>query len=648
MKNNSLLSPSFASCKLARLIIAVSVAVMALVPAASAAEAFVRLNQMGYEAGAPMRAYLMTTGSVAGAKFTIKSAEGKPVRSGDAGQSLGTWGNYTVYPLDFAIADSGAYTVAVTGPVVATSLVFKVDRPANLYSGALANALEFYQNQRDGAAYIRSALRTAPAHLNDAKAKVYHAPKFAGRDHIDGDLAPTGAVIDASGGWLDAGDYVKFVETTSYTTAVMLIGVRDFPQQMGAGSSKSNFLNEAKFGLDWLKKMWDDKSQTLYYQVGIGSGGRGFEDDHSIWRLPQVDDTYGGSDPKFRYIRNRPVFVAGAAGSKISPNLAGRLAADFALCYRVYRASDPAYANQCLLAAEHVFDLADTSPSGELLTTAPHGFYDESEWRDDMELGATELFFAVRNGPLPTGLSHTDPMFYLKAATTWAAAYMKSDTRSSGFSVYDVGGLAHFELCRALALAGNPSGLAVSRSDLINDLKRSVDHAVKVAGKDPFDFGYPWRQGDTPSHGAALAVMAMEYDFLNPTKAYADHSNRWMANILGANAWGTSFIVGDGSLFPHCIHHQIANLIGSKDGRLPMLAGALVEGPNRRAVSGATPGMAACPSDGVNPFAKFDGNGAVYKDNSESYDTAEPAIDLTAPSFLLFAWKIAGAPSGQP
>jgi endoglucanase len=81
-----------------------------------------------------------------------------------------------------------------------------------------------------------------------------------------GTLTATGAVIDASGGWWDAGDYMKFVQTHSYTVALMLIGVRDFPNQMGAGSSSSNFTAEARFGLDWLQKMWSDSNQTLYYR----------------------------------------------------------------------------------------------------------------------------------------------------------------------------------------------------------------------------------------------------------------------------------------------------------------------------------------------------------------------------------------------
>jgi endoglucanase len=611
---------------------------------------YVRVNLVGYELGAPRRAYLMAPGAEPGAQFAVKNSRGEAVQSAAIGAELGAWEKYSVYALDFTVAMPDTYTITVTGPFPAVSPSFRVDTPANLYTGALGNALSFFQNQRDGADYIPSALRPAPAHLNDQKAKVYNTPEFSGREgsSVKGDLAATGAVIDASGGWWDAGDCLKFVHTTSYAVALMLVGVRDFPNQMGAGSAVSNFTKEAKFGVDWLLRMWDDNSKTLYYQVGIGSG-RSFENDHSVWRLPHLDDTYGGTDPKYRYLRNRPVFIAAPAGSKISPNLAGRLAGDFALCSRLYRASDVAYANRCLLAAQHVFDLADTSPNGNLLTAAPYDFYGETEWRDDLEFAATELYLATRSGNLPTGLPHADPQFYLQAAANWAAAYIKSGNHDDGIlGVADVSGLAHFELYRALALAGNPGGFAVSQSDLLADLRKKLDGAVARADKDPFGFGYPWGGGDTPTHGTGLAVMASEYDHLTGSSTYAKYTRGWLANILGANAWGTSFIVGDGSTFPRCIHHQVANLAGSKNGQPPILAGALVEGPVREAESGAPTGSAACPPDGEDGFSQFDGNGAMYRDSVEYYSTNEPAIDLTAPSFLLFSWQIAGKAADAP
>src|ERR1700730_15060625 len=109
---------------------------------------------------------------------------------------------------------------------------------------------------------------------------------------------------------------------------------------MGAASGSTNFTTEAKFGLDWLLKMWDPDSETLYYQVGIGTDFKNNPNllsDHDLWRLPQDDDRSGGTDPTLLYVRDRPVFLAAPAGAKISPNLAGRLAADFAACFQVFR-----------------------------------------------------------------------------------------------------------------------------------------------------------------------------------------------------------------------------------------------------------------------------------------------------------------------
>lgn len=636
--------------KLSLLLVAVLVVVAALVGTRgvthAAGSAFVRVNQLGYATAATKRAYLMASGSETGATFKVTSTGGTVIYSAAIGASLGSWSSAypDVYALDFDSASTtGTYTISVSGVIAATSPSFKIDTAANLYSGALANALSFYQNERDGPNYIPSALRTAPGHLNDQSAMTYLTPKMTTSGRFSGDLTPLGVTIDASGGWWDAGDYLKFVETTSYTVALQQIGVRDFPSQLGSGSTNANFTAEARFGLDFLQKMWDDGTKTLYYQVGIGNGNAKTISDHDIWRLPQVDDTYGGTDPLYRYIRHRPVFRAAPAGSLISPNLAGRLAADFALCFQLFKSSDAAYANTCLLSAEHIFDLANTNPSGNLLTAAPFSFYPETEWRDDLELGATELYFAIAGGGLPAGLPHTDPSFYLQSAAQWAHAYITGPNDAADtLNLYDVSGLAHYELYHAITQAGNPSGLAASQADLLADLKKQLDKAVAQAGTDPFGFGFPWATYDTTSHGGGLVVMASEYDHLTGTSAYASYGVRWLANILGTNAWGTSLIVGDGSTFPDCMQHQVANLVGSLNGAPPILAGAAVEGPNSFAAKGVVSGMVTCPANGVDQFAQFNGTTAVYQDNVQSYSTVEPAIDLTASSPLAFAWQIAG------
>ncbi len=89
-------------------------------------------------------------------------------------------------------------------------------------------------------------------------------------------------------------------------------------------------------------------------------------------------------------------------------------------------------------------------------------------------------------------------------------------------------------------------------------------------------------------------------------------------------------------------------MAGSLNGAPPVLSGAAVEGPNSFAAKGLVSGMVTCPVNGVDVFSQFNGNGAIYKDNVQSWSTVEPAIDLTASSPLAFAWTIAGAPSGTP
>ena len=621
----------------------------------AAQTASVRVNQVGYVGGGSKRAYLMSSGAEPGATFTVKNSAGASVLTAPIGANLGSWSRSypNVYGLDFSIVTlSGTYTITVSGPIAASSPNFRIDTAANVYATPLANSLSYYQNERDGPNFITSPLRTAAAHVNDQSAKVYLTPSYnAGSGRFSGDLTPTGATIDASGGWWDAGDYLKFVQTSSYTVALMAIGARDFPNQMGPGSSTANFTAETRFGFDWLQAMWDDGSKTFYYQVGIGSGNSQTVSDHDIWRLPQADDTYNGCTSQYRYICHRPVFIntAGGAGAQISPNLAGRMAAALAVCYHTYQASDPTYANQCLLSAEHIFDLANTAPSGNLLTAIPFSFYPETEWRDDLELGATELYFALQGASiLPGSLPHSDSTFYLQKAAHWANAYITGPNDAADtLNLYDVSGLAHFELHRALSLAGNPAGLETTPAALLADLKKQLDKAVAQGNTDPFGFGFPWNTYDTTSHGGGLSVMAAEYTYLLGMNTYADNANRWLGNILGANAWGTSLIVGDGTTFPHCMQHQVANLAGSLNGSPPVLSGAAVEGPNSSATKGTLSGMIACPTDGVDVFAQFNGK-AVYKDFVQSYSTVEPAIDLTASSFLAFSWQIAGAPSGTP
>ena len=114
----------------------------------------------------------------------------------------------------------------------------------------------------------------------------------------------------------------------------------------------------------------------------------------------------------------------------------------------------------------------------------PFGFYPETEWRDDLELGATELYDALAAATPPAGLPHTDPMFYLQQAAHWANAYITGPNDAADtLNLYDVTGLAHFELANAIEQAGNPAGLATtSRASCSPTSNKQLDKAVAQSG----------------------------------------------------------------------------------------------------------------------------------------------------------------------
>jgi endoglucanase len=623
-----------------------------------------RVDQIGYATHAAKLAVIMTRSARPGTRWELISVHPcRVVAHGKATVNLGSWSHRyrAVWAVRFTgVQRPGIYRLALAAHPGTVSPWFRIAPAPRLYAGAVSNALSFYQNERDGADFIRSALRTAPGHLNDARAMTYRAPKVNSDGNFRGSLRKyaTGVRINATGGWWDAGDYLKFVQTTSYTVAMLLQGIASFPAQLGGDHGhgdasrhgRTSFVDEAKFGLDFMQRMWNQRTKTLYFQVGTGEANNFYVGDHDIWRLPQADDHYRGTNPHDAYIRHPPVFRAGPPHAPISPNLAGRLAADFALCYRVFRTSDPGYANRCLRSAETVYALAGTHWKGHLLTVLPFDFYGESSWRDDMMFGATELALALRSaghGGLPTGLPVRSARTYLIDAGRWAHQWIHSKfALGDTLNLYDVSALGDYELYRAIG-AAHPR-LAVTKSALLADLRGQIKRAIRIGRPDPFRFGFAWDQWDTTAHGIGLSVMASEYDALAGRPVYATWGQRWLDDVLGTNAWGVSLIVGDGTIFPDCMQHQVTNLIGSHNGAPPVLAGAAGEGPNSFAATGTVAHMKPCSANapGNVPYSAFRGHHAVFRDNVQSYSTVEPAIDLTALSPMAFAWLQAGGQGG--
>ena len=529
----------------------------------------------------------------------------------------------------------GTYYIRVTGPVPATSPPFRIDTGVALYAPLLTEQLFFFQTQRDGTNVTAAVMHRQPAYRTDAAACTYAPPHYNAKGVLQGDLQRLGnAKRDVAGGWFDAGDYLKFTHTTAYVLAGMLLSRRDYP------GVPAGFAAEARFGLRWLMQMWDDDQRVLYYQVGIGEGnGDTILGDHDFWRLPEKDDQrridINDTDHPAYYVKFRPVLRANAPGQRLTPNLAGRIAAALALCYQVYQHSHPQFAETCLTYADHVYNQADTAPAA-IFAASPTAFYPEDEWHSDLELGAVELYLAITARGSAAGLSHSANA-YLRQAAHWARQYIDKSSGDS-LNVYDVSALAHYELHRALTQAGTLSGVEVTRANLLNSMREQLDAGVARADRDAFGFGFDYGEFDATTHTLGYIATAFLYRQLTNSEEYAEFAQQQVDYLLGKNAWGTSFIVGAGTTFPQCLHHQVANLAGALDGSAPIVLGAAVNGPNGRdnfTEISLPDGARKCPRGDT--FKSFTGRGTRYMDHPGAWPSSEPAIDFNALTVIVFA-----------
>jgi endoglucanase len=609
-----------------------------------------RFDQIGYPEGASKHTFAMTGRPVASRAFAVLDAAGRVALRGTALGPRRWNAHHLLYTLDLTrLRTPGLYTISFAG---GRSPALRVAGAAAMYGPLSSGSVAFLQAQRDGPEVIPGPLRRAPSHPRDASAAVYAQPDYRGTTLLRA-LVPTEARIDASGGWFDAGDYLKFVQTASFTDMTLLFTLRSFPAGVPAPAALTT---EARFGTDWLLKMWDQSRRVLYYQVGIGDGnGRSILGDHDLWRLPQADDARNPRPGSPSYYESyRPVFAANAPGAPISPNLAGRVAAAFGLCAQVFAQSDPAYSRRCLLAGQTIYDQANTHPRGPLLTTSPHAYYNEPEWRDDMEFGATELYLstqqALRAGSAD-GLPHTDLAYYLAQAGVWANAYIEAPSSGQdSLNLYDISTLADYDLVKILRtpLAEELRKRVVVPTDptsLLEDRADQLRLALRLARTEPFGLANPSTNLDTVAHALGYAVQARMYDELSSTSTFAGFAQSQLDWVLGANAWGSSFVVGAGTAYPHCLASQIPNLAGSLTGRGQIMLGATVNGPTAPSnVSGLElpEGARRCPRAGRDPFAALSGHGLVYLDDVRSQATSEPTDDLVALTLLASSQVAAG------
>jgi endoglucanase len=627
-------------------------------PAKPTAAPEVRVNQVGYPSVGPKVAYVMLARPVSSVSFDVTTPTGVAYQ-GKSADDVGSWNSAyrAVYQLTFsAVQTPGIYQVSVTSPAAAASPSFLIGSGAQLYGQLVDNAVQYYTSERDGPDTEAAVLDRQPANLTDEQAYVYADPKYDSNDNLLGTLKRIGGPVDVSGGWFDAGGgYEKFAYTASYADALMLIAARDYPGLYPA------LLPEAEYGLQWITKLWNPVQKVMYIQVGIGNGSAStskypngqIQGDYNFWFLPQDEDQLdvsrgGNPGPTAYYVKYRPVFEAAPPGKPVSPDLAGRFAADFALGAQLDASTDPAQAANLLSLARGVYSMAKTTDVGQIVTTFPYDYYPGTEWKSDMLWGAAEIALADEATGAPAARLSAD----LATAARWARAYIAQGHPADGdtFNLYDNGAVAEAELLQALRQAsgrqasGDGLSPVIAPATLLGDMAAQLRTGEAWAKGDPFELGTQLGPSDASPHAFGLFITDALYQEYGGSSRYAAFAEQQLNFALGANAWGSSFVVGAGTVFPHCMQSEIANLAGSLTGSGDIQLGATTDGPTSAANFiglGTVSGMKACSAGN---FAPFNTKTVGYEDNVVSWPSVEPADDYTAASLLAFAL---GAGSGS-
>jgi len=607
------------------------------------------VNQVAYPASGPKVAYAMLPAAVHSVAFTVSDSKVVVFR-GMSTANVGGWNSryHAVYALNFSgLTRRGTkYRIHISAAgLTAQSPPFVIGNTPAVYGRLVTNAVRYFTSERDGPQVEHAVLDREPANLTDENAYVYATPRYDGNDNLLGTFHRIGGPVNVAGGWFDAGGgYEKFAYTATYADGLMEIAQRDFPHEYPTLGP------EASFGLRWLRQLWNPRQKVMYIQVGIGNGNASntIQGDYNFWFLPQAEDRMnvakgGNPGPSAYYVTYRPVFAAAKPGQLVSPDLAGRFTADFGLGAQLTARHSVPEARQLLSLARGVYAMAQTTHVTSIVTTFPHDYYGGTEWKSDMLWGAAEIALADEALGAPASEVRAD----LLVASRWAREYIGQGHPVGGdtLNLYDNGAIGEGELLRALRQAHGDGYATPSAGNgvigprpLLTDLAAQLRLGERAAKGDPFELGGQLGAADASPHAFGLYITDAIYREFGGGGQFSVFAQQQLNFALGANGWGSSFVVGAGTTYPHCMQSEIANLAGSLTGTGKIQLGAATDGPNSPSSFvglGTVTGMRACSAG---RFSQFNTKAAAYEDNVVSWPSVEPADDYVANSLLAFGF----------
>lgn len=541
----------------------------------------IRINQLGYYTDCNKTAII--AGTPSGNTFYIKSADlGTTYYTGTL-SAASTWSfsNESVRKADFSSFNTpGNYRIDVPG--VGASYTFKIG--AKIHHTLGKAALKYYYYNRGstsipathGGAWSRNG-----GHY-DNSVQIHWSAASAGR--------PSGTVVNSAKGWYDAGDYNSYVVNSGITTYTLLSAYEHFKSYYDtihlnipeSGNSMPDILDEIKWNLDWMLTMQDPGDGGVYHKKTSA--------DFDGIVMP---DASTGT----RYL------VAKSTAATFD------FAAVMAVAYRVYKAHNLTFANQCLTASQNAYNWGLANPS--VFYSNPSGIntgvYGDGNVSDEKEWAATELYIATLNNTYYSNSYKSTNGYYIPS---WG------DVRTLGLL-----SLIHHR--KALTSTGFADTTSM-KSKMIAISNTYSNHwntgsAYKVAMGGGGNNDFIW--GSNAVAANIGMVLLATYEFSGVTNYYlAALSN--MDYLLGRNATAYCFVGGFGSKQVKNPHHRISAADGISDPVPGMLAG----GPNTDFTSDCSGGY---------PSTSY--KASCYQDDWCSFSTNEIAINWNAPLVFLAA-----------
>ena len=403
--------------------------------------------------------------------------------------------------------------------------------------------------------------------------------------HItDTKVQTTAEMIDTRGGWHDAGDYGRYIETATKALSDLLIaylinpdGFNDDMSHLDSGNDIPDILDEIKYELDWMFKM-QRKDGGVYSRAVT----KVFADE--VLPEDDIDQIYA-----------LQVSSASSAGFGSVMSLASV----------AFRGIDDEYADKCLeaakLAMKYVKNTGKFNPIlPEGFVTGDYALCDEDYYRFYLGVAlwyATEdksyLDFAFEKLDL-------DELDFYSAYWNPLLVYptfIYLNNADTSYANYDILYQAFINYVNDLAASNNRDAYRISLNG-----------------------NYKW--GSNQNVADRAMILLMGHHLTNKTELY-DAACEHLDYLLGKNTLNYSFVVGYGEQYPKKIHHRITMVKNTE------FKGALVGGPN----SSLDDPLIKDMYKGVDI-----GPARVYVDAEDSYSTNEIAIHFNTPLIFIFSY----------